>query len=56
MNTAAKEIRDKLDAFRAVNTLTRALYVNDAIRQLFIAERIWRGVNKIEREEERRVE
>ena len=56
MNTAAKAIRDTLDNFRAANTLTRALYVNDAIRQLFIAERTWRGINKIEREEERRKE
>ena len=52
MNTTS-EIRDALDEYRAGSGARRAEMSIHAIQRLFIAERIWRGINKVDMTEER---
>lgn len=47
------DIRDKVDDYRVANGTHRLLLGADAIRQLFYAERVWRGICKVDAEEER---
>lgn len=53
MNGMSSEIRGRIDDYRAANGMQRLLIGADAMRQLFIAERIWRGINKVDMVEER---
>ena len=52
MNTTS-EIRDVLDEYRAGGGARRMEMSVHAIQRLFIAERIWRGINKVDMAEER---
>lgn len=53
MTGVTDEIRDVLDNYHNSNDVHRLLISADAMQQLFIAERIWRGINKIDATEER---
>lgn len=53
MSSMTAEIRDTIDDYRASNKAQRMLISSDAIRRLFFAERIWKGINRIDTEEER---
>ena len=53
MNATTSEIRDALDEYRAGSGARRIEMSTHAIQRLFIAERIWRGINKVDMTEER---
>ena len=53
MNGMSSEIRDRIDDYRAANETQRLIIGADAMRQLFIAERIWKGINNVDMVEER---
>ena len=53
MTTVTTDIQDAIDNYRAMNMYQRLLGSADAMRQLFIAERIWKGIKRIDMEEER---
>lgn len=53
MSSMTAETRDIIDNYRASNKAQRMLISSDAMRRLFIAERIWKAINRIDMEEER---
>lgn len=53
MDTLSSEIRDVIDTYKRANSIERLMISGDTVRQLFIAERIWKQINKIDVEYER---
>ena len=53
MSGISDEIRDTIDNYRVANETHRLLIGADAIRQLFYAERVWKGICKVDAAEER---
>jgi len=53
MTGISNDIRDTIDNYRAANEVHRLIIGGDAIRQLFFAERVWKGICKVDEAEER---
>ena len=53
MNGISYEIRDRIDDYRAANETQRLLISADTMQRLFIAERIWKGISRVDMVEER---
>ena len=53
MNPISNEIRDPIDEYRTATGARRVEMSIHAIQRLFIAERIWKGINKVDLVEER---
>ena len=53
MNGISSEIRDIVDSYRGAGEPLRLLIAADAMQRLFIAERIWKGISKVDAAEER---
>lgn len=53
MTGISDDIRDTIDNYRSANETHRLIIGADAIRQLFYAERVWKGICKADEAEER---